>query len=293
MNRGDLSSTFSTDQVVLALCFIGGYIDCTGYIKLHELFTSSITGNLVVAATNIFDGSHEIIVRALVCLSFGLGAFLSTLLAVRLRLRFMYNKWESATSLFGLEILCLLVAMLVGVSIEYSGAGFPRLDCWQTILTSSLLGFAMGTQNGAVTESIDGCPSTTVMTMTIVKTATASANALLYYLASSTSYPAAALYGEDGKPQGYDESVRSKYITQRDKFLGGFFNILAFTGGAIGASLAFTVGISFWAILIPVLLLVVILADVKQAQRHQRSALLDGDLSSSDSGQLTQAAKGT
>jgi uncharacterized membrane protein YoaK (UPF0700 family) len=279
MVRGDLFCRLSTDQVVLALCFIGGYIDCTGYIKLHHLFTSSITGNLVVAATSIFTGDPGITVRALLCFSFGLGAFISTLLAVRLRFRFLYNKWELAISLFGLEILSLLAAMLVGLCLEYSGVGFPRLVCWQTILASCLLGFAMGLHNGAATDSIANCPSTTVMTMTIVKTAMSSANALLYYLASTST---AALYAEaDGKPQGYEESMRSKYASHRDKFLSGFYNILAFTGGTIGASLAFLLGISFWAILVPVLLLVVVVADMDQAHRQQKSALLDGDSSSS------------
>eukprot|EP01032_Pedospumella_encystans_P025860 gene25860-29214_t len=45
--------------VVLGLSFIGGFVDATGYIKLFGLFTSSITGNLVVGCTNFFNNESS------------------------------------------------------------------------------------------------------------------------------------------------------------------------------------------------------------------------------------------
>jgi hypothetical protein len=42
-------SHFGDDYAATTMAFIGGFIDAVGFVKMHHLFTSSITGNLVVA----------------------------------------------------------------------------------------------------------------------------------------------------------------------------------------------------------------------------------------------------
>jgi uncharacterized membrane protein YoaK (UPF0700 family) len=47
-------------DVVHLLAFIGGFIDAAGYIKIKGVFTSSITGNLVVACASVSQQSGVI-----------------------------------------------------------------------------------------------------------------------------------------------------------------------------------------------------------------------------------------
>ena len=66
----------SQTNVVLLLAFIGGYVDAAGYIKLHGVFTSSITGNLVAACSLITYHQPGVLCRLLVCIFFAVGGML-------------------------------------------------------------------------------------------------------------------------------------------------------------------------------------------------------------------------
>lgn len=51
-----ISYKLKQNWIVYILAFIGGYIDAVGYINL-DLFTSSITGNIVIACTSVAGGN--------------------------------------------------------------------------------------------------------------------------------------------------------------------------------------------------------------------------------------------
>ena len=96
------------------LAFIGGYIDAAGYLKLQGVFTSSITGNLVVACSSV-SSLNGVICRSSVCISFTLAGVLAAALAIRAKL----SKWLSPSSLsiilFLFEALALGAAWIFGL----------------------------------------------------------------------------------------------------------------------------------------------------------------------------------
>ena len=105
----------SNKTVVLCLSFIGGFIDATGYIKLYGLFTSSITGNLVVACTGFFGHSVGVFARIFVSVAFAFGAFATTFYTIRLRTAFKRDQWVIGMQLFSAEIISLFVTMIFPV----------------------------------------------------------------------------------------------------------------------------------------------------------------------------------
>ena len=77
----------SDSMIVLLLTFIGGFVDAAGYLKLKGLFTSSITGNLVVIAASV-STSRGLFARSLVATMFTVGAFGLKCLMELLRIRY-------------------------------------------------------------------------------------------------------------------------------------------------------------------------------------------------------------
>ena len=81
-----LSSLVLREQdAVHLLAFVGGFVDASGYLRLQSVFTSSITGNLVVACSSV-SSSHGVRCRSLVCVSFFGAGVLSSAFSLRARL---------------------------------------------------------------------------------------------------------------------------------------------------------------------------------------------------------------
>lgn len=274
----------SNKFVVLCLSFIGGFIDATGYIKLYGLFTSSITGNLVVACTGFFGHSEGVFARLFVSVAFAFGAFVSTFYIVRQRCVFKLNQWDIGVHLFSAECIVLLIALIFGVSIDYSADQFPSLNSWQAIITGSGLALAMGIHNAAGQDLIENCPSTTVMTMTIIKTSMFAANALQYYMATTVHY---LLYpASEGKPADYDSNMRKNYEKFSAKFYETVQPLIVFVIGAtIGAVLA--LNMTFWCLFMPMLLLIGMVFSIRKAdgvrKGNQHAAVGDVELESTAS----------
>jgi len=127
-------------HVIYMLSFIGGYVDAVGYINLHGLFTSSITGNIVVGAVNIvIQDDIGVISRVLTTLLFFVGGFASTFIALKLQLCHAYNKHHVALYLMIIQSFTYTVALICSVSLDLTEHGFTNPSDISTIIIGELL----------------------------------------------------------------------------------------------------------------------------------------------------------
>ena len=259
--------------VILVFAFIGGFVDSAGYIQLYGLFTSSITGNLVVASTSIFKSNGGVFSRLFVTLFFATGAFVSSFSALHMRDIFKLDKWHIGITLVASEIVSLVVTVIVAEIIQSTPRNFPSIDSWQSILVGSLMASSMGIQSVAVIEMIKNSHSTTVMTANIVKTSMAAANALhLHFLAKGKAM------GDNGALT--ESQVHSKVIEAKFKFLEIITVIIVFMLGA-AAGAVITMSINLISLIVPIVLLVLLIFSMSAGKRQHR--LNDSDLSSTSS----------
>ena len=87
MVPGAVFAHLSDAAVVHLLAFVGGYIDAAGYLKIKGVFTSSITGNLVVACASV-SSLKGVICRSCVCVAFTAAGCVSSLISMKLRLAY-------------------------------------------------------------------------------------------------------------------------------------------------------------------------------------------------------------
>ena len=127
----EASKTFhflDNNSAIYLLAFVGGFVDAAGYIKLDNLFTSSITGNIVVACLSIFH-SYGVICRALVTIAFALGGALGVAISVVMKHR-AYRSRTIAASLFAASCVVILLTFATGQSFSEQFHRFD-LESWQ------------------------------------------------------------------------------------------------------------------------------------------------------------------
>jgi uncharacterized membrane protein YoaK (UPF0700 family) len=246
----------SKDVVVYVLAFVGGFVDAVGYLELFQLFTSSITGNVVAAATALFRHNGGVFARIFITLLFALGGFITTLVAHIMRDVYKATVWDIGMVSVAQEIGILVVAAAVGIVLDTSPEGIPTVESWQCILIGSIMAVSMGMQSAAAVEMVKDSPSTTVMTANITKTSRAAAGAVH-----------AALQGRAKPP----DAPESKGCTgQAAKFAELFLLIVVFVVGAVvGAVLSLHTG--FWSLLVPVAMLMAVLVSIYLAKLQHRA----------------------
>ena len=262
-DSGPLFYYISNKHAILGLAFVGGFIDATGYVKLYGLFTSSITGNLVVASTAFFGNGVGVFARIIVSFAFGFGVFMASTWAITHRHVKKHNQWDMGVKLFGAEIACLFITMIFGIGLDYSPGVFPGIDSWQAILMGTLLALSMGVHNAAAQEMIVNCPSTTVMTMTIVKTSMFAANTFQYYLATRSL---TSIHPPGEKPSDYEINMKKSYDNYMNKFIDSLKPLIVFVLGAtIGAVLA--LNMTYWSLILPILVISSLVYSIYKAQQ--------------------------
>lgn len=279
-----------TDKTaILILSFIGGYVDAFGYMNLEEIFTASITGNIVVASLSIVKDQHGMLARILTTALFFLGGLFITLILFQLRRCHQLKKHSLVIVAFCFEILCLLLALIIGVMINYYGYNFNSIDSMQVIVMSSLLGFTMGIHNGATIEAIKDPPSTTVLTMTLVKLSISVANILEHYTAknsyklklnqshSNSDTLLACIIIDDT----HLTQINQNYDLAIEKTLTSIQPVVAFVIGAIVAS-GVNLKLTFPNLIIPIGLLILLIIDIYRSKGNQ---------STDDNGDSTEPAR--
>jgi uncharacterized membrane protein YoaK (UPF0700 family) len=155
---------------VIVLSVTAGCTDITGFLGLDGLFTAHITGNMVILAAHVVDGSGARIAEMLSVPVFVGGVGLTVLLAGGL---------ES----IGVASLCplLLLQLLLLAGFLVVVAAGPRIDSNTTrsILAGMFGVSAMAVQNALVQISLKGAPTTAVMTSNVTRFAVDVGKALL------------------------------------------------------------------------------------------------------------------
>jgi uncharacterized membrane protein YoaK (UPF0700 family) len=261
------------EQALMCLTFVGGFVDSAGYELLYELFTASITGNIVGATIPLWRIEPGVGPRAVVVMCLGLGAGCVTMYSMKLRFGTTLNKWEVGLRLFACELAALFVSLIVGVSLKY-----PKLDSNAVFVQAALMAFSMGVQNGAAMVLIPNCPPTTAMTGNTVRFYIYGAEAINFWLAARNYvdlYPTTT-----GKPEGYDEKMQklSQELTQ--KFRIFLLSLASFTVGAV-FGIPFASNMGMGCLVVPILIVMWMLYCIwkgLQAQRVEEVARNGGKL---------------
>ncbi|SCK30178.1 YoaK family protein [Vogesella sp. LIG4] len=215
--------------VGVGLGFIAGYVDTLGFMALFGLFTAHVTGNFVLIGSELARPGHGVLIKLLAFPAFVAGIALARAIVRRHEL----GEQSPLAWLYGVQMLLLSGFMLAGVS------ALPLADSPSAMaIIAGMFGAAgMGVQNAASRLALSALTPTTVMTGNVTQ--------LVIDLLDLAS-------------PGHDPTVAARVR----KFLGP---IVAFAAGAIGGGFGY-VRLSFWALLLPiVLLLVLMLAARRQA----------------------------
>jgi uncharacterized membrane protein YoaK (UPF0700 family) len=156
-----IESSLSSRLLPTVLSIIAGSVDAIGFLGLGGLFTAHVTGNLVILAAHLVSGGKALVAPMLAVPVFVAALGLTRLLAGTLeRIGFASLR----------PLLLLQLLLLVGSLVLCVSAG-PRLDpnATKAILGGMLGVSAMAVQNALVQISLQGAPSTAVMTTNITR----------------------------------------------------------------------------------------------------------------------------
>jgi uncharacterized membrane protein YoaK (UPF0700 family) len=203
------------------LSTIAGAVDVIGFLALGGLFTSHITGNVVIVAAHYVTGGFSQIGPLLAVPVFMVVMGLITLASTEIARR-------GSTPLQ--PLLWLQTALLVGFLGLGVGFGrFPDADSSIAVLAGMLGVAAMATQNVLVKLALKGAPSTAVMTTNITQ----------------LTVDLATLARRRGNT---DELAKA-----RSRARVTFPCIIGFVGGCAAAA-ALQVNFGFWSLVLPVVL---------------------------------------
>jgi uncharacterized membrane protein YoaK (UPF0700 family) len=134
----------------------GGYVDAAGYLALHGLFTTHVTGNFVTLGATLVSGTSGALAKVL-----ALPLFCLVVLAIRL-----LGVTLTAKGLPALRtILAIKVVLLsVGAALAITFGPFDSGDGWAALSTGMVLVAAMAIQNAIHRIHMGALPPTTIMT---------------------------------------------------------------------------------------------------------------------------------
>ena len=138
-----------------------------------------------------------------------------------------YNLNDHHQSGFCLKIICLIFVLVIGSLSTYDRYEFTDFQSMQVIGLASLLGFTMGIHNAVVIQAFGDPPSTTAMTMRLVKLSLSVANICDYYLVIRLN--------NDNISDAYIYNVKQKHKRPIVKSVKSIQVLTAFMIGAIVA----------------------------------------------------------
>jgi uncharacterized membrane protein YoaK (UPF0700 family) len=119
-----LFHSLSDAHATYMLAFVGGFIDAAGYLKLQGVFTSSITGNLVVTCASV-TSMNGVICRSTISLAFTLAGGFGAAMALRTRITNSLSQGSISIFLFCLEAITLIIVWIIGLHLVTT---FPMDD---------------------------------------------------------------------------------------------------------------------------------------------------------------------
>jgi len=138
--------------------FNGGYVDTAGFLALHGLFTSHVTGNFVTLGSTVAYGTSGAVAKLLALPMFCVVIVLTRTLANRLP----SPGWPVLESAVVLKILLLSSAAAIAIA----QGPFATGDGPAALTTGMILIAAMAIQNAATRIHLPKAPPTTIMTGT-------------------------------------------------------------------------------------------------------------------------------
>jgi uncharacterized membrane protein YoaK (UPF0700 family) len=156
-----MSSTASCEIIMkpslpLLLSVNGGYVDAAGFLALHGLFTTHVTGNFVTLGAALVNGTSGALAKVL-----ALPMFCVIVMAVRLLSVSLDAKGLPALRV----ILAVKLALLtLSAALAIALGPFDSGDGWAALLTGMALVAAMAIQNAIHRIHMGALPPTTIMT---------------------------------------------------------------------------------------------------------------------------------
>src|SRR5262245_10969383 len=142
----------------LLLSLNAGYVDTTGFLALHGLFTAHVTGNFVTLGASLVLGTSGAVAKLL-----ALPVFCAVVILTRVLSTALLKRNVAALKI----LLGLKVALLsVGAALAIMFGPFNDGDAWQAVLTGMVLVGAMAIQNAAHRIHLGSAPPSTLMTGT-------------------------------------------------------------------------------------------------------------------------------
>jgi uncharacterized membrane protein YoaK (UPF0700 family) len=258
------------EQLGMSLAFIGGYIDCVGYLGLFGLFTASITGNLVVAAAAI-TLKQSVVSRLVVSAVFvGAAGFAAAVTMCMRRSTCCTRRVGGASTqmlaamLMGFELVSLLALWGVGVGLTPALAGVDSYSDSPSVLAlGSIAAFGMGLQAGMVKEAFPSFPPTTVMTSTLVNNGVTAVNTIILGLAAAgvVPMPPKPVGQASASSEAARAELRAQFAASCTALAKLFKPLFIFCAGAALGALTFFYG-KWHSVAIPAVLLALLLAEL-------------------------------
>jgi uncharacterized membrane protein YoaK (UPF0700 family) len=140
----------------ILLSLNGGYVDTAGFLALHGLFTTHVTGNFVTLGAALALGTSGAVAKLL-----ALPMFCVVVVGVRfLSVVLVAKRLPALRTILGFKV-ALLVA---GAALAIGLGPFDSGDGWAALLTGMTLVAAMAIQNAIHRIHMGSLPPTTIMT---------------------------------------------------------------------------------------------------------------------------------
>ena len=144
--------------LLILLSFNAGFVDAAGFIALHGLFTTHVTGNFVTLGAALAFGSTGVLAKLL-----ALPLFCVVILVARLAgIAADRRGWPALEIMFAAQITLLSLGAMLAQRL----GPFPDGDAWPALATGAALVAAMAIQNAVHRVRLAHLPPSTVMTGT-------------------------------------------------------------------------------------------------------------------------------
>ncbi|GGA42020.1 YoaK family protein [Dyella nitratireducens] len=149
---------FKMPNLPTLLSFNAGYVDSAGFLALHGLFTTHVTGNFVTLGAAFVYGSSGTVAKLLALPVFCIVIVFARLLHYKL----VALGRPVLRTLFLLE----LVLLIVGAWLAWVLGPFPDADNTATVVVGMIFVTAMALQNAVHRVHLSYAPPSTIMTGT-------------------------------------------------------------------------------------------------------------------------------
>lgn len=138
----------------------GGYVDTAGFLALHGLFTTHVTGNFVTLGAALVLGTGGAVAKLLALPMFCIVVIATRLAGGALTARSPETGMPALRALLGIKVALLAV----GAGLAIGLGPFESGDGWAALLTGMTLVAAMAIQNAIHRTHMSAAPPTTIMT---------------------------------------------------------------------------------------------------------------------------------